>query len=101
MKILVDTLHDATVVPTAAVQHTTTEDFVYVINSDHTVATQKIVMGPASGDDTVIKSGLLPGQKIVINGADKLINGSKVLIEAEHSKEIPVKTASIAVSLLG
>ncbi|KTC83217.1 efflux RND transporter periplasmic adaptor subunit [Legionella cincinnatiensis] len=101
VKILVDTLHDATVVPTAAVQHTTTEDFVYVINSDHTVATQKIVMGPASGDDTVIKSGLLPGQKIVINGADKLINGSKVLIEAEHSKEIPVKTASIAVSLLG
>ncbi|QEY51223.1 efflux RND transporter periplasmic adaptor subunit [Legionella longbeachae] len=101
VKILVDTLHGATVVPTAAVQHTTTEDFVYIINSDHTVTTQKIVLGPTSGDDTVIKSGLLPGKKIVINGADKLINGSKVLIQAEHSQEISVKTASISVSLLG
>jgi membrane fusion protein, multidrug efflux system len=77
---LVETLHQATVVPTAAVQHTTTEDFVFLINADHTVTSKTVVMGPASGDDTVIKSGLLPGQHVVINGADKLINGSKVLV---------------------
>jgi membrane fusion protein, multidrug efflux system len=79
-QILVETLHQATVVPTAAVQHTTTEDFVFLINADHTVTSKTVVMGPASGDDTVIKSGLLPGQHVVINGADKLINGSKVLV---------------------
>ncbi|KTD11781.1 multidrug efflux system, subunit A [Legionella gratiana] len=101
VKILVETLHNATVVPTAAVQHTTTEDFVYVLNSDQTVTAQKIIMGPTIDDDTVIKRGLLPGQKIVINGADKLINGSKVLIQTEHPKNISVKTANIADSKLG
>lgn len=89
VKILVKTLHNATVVPTAAVQHSTTKDFVYIVNSDHTVTAQKIVMGPTSGDDTVIKSGVLLGQKIVINGADKLINGSKVIIQAEHPTNTP------------
>lgn len=85
VKILVETLHQATVVPTAALQHTTTEDFIYVINEDNTVKIQTVVMGPAIGDDTVIKRGLLPGQKVVVNGADKLMNGSKVLVHNMHS----------------
>jgi multidrug efflux system membrane fusion protein len=92
-QILVETLHQATVVPTAAVQHTTTEDFVFLINADHTVIPKTVVMGPASGDDTVIKSGLLPGQHVVVNGADKLINGSKVLVETGHSPGVATKQA--------
>ncbi|PWY54980.1 multidrug transporter subunit MdtA [Legionella qingyii] len=91
VKILVETLHQATVVPTAALQHTTTEDFIYVLNEDNTVKIQTVVMGPASGDDTVIKRGLLPGQKVVVNGADKLMNGSKVLVQNEHASSVPVQ----------
>lgn len=91
IKILVETLHRAIVVPTAAVQHSTTEDFVYIINPNHTVTVQKVITGPASEDDTVIKSGLLAGQNVVINGADKLMNGSKVVVKNEHSSSAPVQ----------
>ena len=70
------------------------EDFVYIINADHTVIAKTVVMGPASADDTVIKSGLLPGQNVVVNGADKLLNGSKGFVQTEHSSSTPVKKAS-------
>ncbi|CAM3130785.1 multidrug efflux system, subunit A [Legionella steigerwaltii] len=92
VKILIETLHQATVVPTAAIQHSTTNDFIYVIHANNTVTTQDVVMGPTSGDYTVIKSGLLPGQKVVVNGADKLMNGSTVLVKNDYSSK-PVKKA--------
>ncbi|WP_454781053.1 efflux RND transporter periplasmic adaptor subunit [Legionella sp. WA2022007384] len=91
VKILAETLHLATVVPTAALQHTTTEDFIYVIKEDNTVKIQTVIVGPTSEDDTVIKSGLLPNQRIVINGADKLMNGSRVLVQKEHSPSVSVR----------
>ncbi|MFI4918419.1 MAG: efflux RND transporter periplasmic adaptor subunit [Legionellales bacterium] len=82
VKILANTLHHATVVSTAAIQHTTTEDFIYIVNANNTVTAQPVVLGPSSGDFMVIKKGLLPGQAVVINGADKLMNGSKVTVQA-------------------
>lgn len=85
IKILVNTLRNATLVPSSAVQHTTTEDFVYVFNADNTVTAKKIIMGPASGDDTVITSGLAPGQHVIVDGADKLMNGSRVVVQASHT----------------
>ncbi|MDR3443426.1 MAG: efflux RND transporter periplasmic adaptor subunit [Legionella sp.] len=84
VKILAKTLKNAILVPTAAVQHTTTADFVYLVNADQTVSTKPIVMGPASGEDTVITSGLASGQQIVVDGADKLMNGSRVELHVPH-----------------
>jgi multidrug efflux system membrane fusion protein len=85
IQILVDTLHQATVVPTAAIQHTQHEDFVYIINANNTVTSQTVVMGPTIDTDTVIKKGISPGQTVVINGADKLMNGSKIFIQESKS----------------
>lgn len=87
VQILVNTLRNATLVPTAAVQHTTAEDFVYVVNANNTVTVKKIVMGPASGDETVIAEGLASGQHVVVDGADKLINGSRIIVQASHDKK--------------
>ncbi|WP_058535531.1 efflux RND transporter periplasmic adaptor subunit [Legionella saoudiensis] len=87
VQILVNTLTKATLVPTSAIQHTTSEDFVYIVNADHTVTTTPVVMGPASGDDTVISQGLAPGQHVVIEGADKLMNGSKIIVQEHHSSK--------------
>ncbi len=92
VKILIEILHQATVVPTAAIQHSTAKDFVYVIHANNTVTTQEVVKGPTSGEYSVIKSGLLPGQKVVVNGADKLINGSTVLVKKEPASK-PVQNA--------
>lgn len=84
VKILIQTLPKATLVPTAAIQHsTTTGDFVFLLNNNRTVTAKSVKTGPVSGNDTVIMSGVLPGQSFVVEGADKLRNGSKV--EVSHS----------------
>lgn len=81
VKILVQTLPKATLVPTAAIQHsTTTGDFVYLVNSNNTVIVKSVKTGPVSGSDTVINSGVVPGQSLVVEGADKLRDGAKVVV---------------------
>src|SRR5262249_7658945 len=49
VKLLVDTLHDAVLVPTAAVQNSQTGSFVYVVKSDKTVDARKITEAGAEG----------------------------------------------------
>ncbi len=77
--LLVTTLPQATVVPTAAVQRRTEGAFVYLLEGNK-VITQPITTGIVSGDDTVITQGLQAGQAVVIEGVDKLLDGSLVSV---------------------
>lgn len=93
IKILVETLNNAVLIPTAAVQHTLTNDFVYALE-EQKVVIKKIIVGPTIGNETVISNGLVAGQLVVIEGADKLVNGAHVINEQEPSRStLPVKTA--------
>jgi membrane fusion protein, multidrug efflux system len=77
--LLVDTLKGATVMPTAAVQRGAPGTFVYLLNKDQTVTVQKVKLGPSSGERVAVEEGLSVGDKVVIDGADKLRNGAKVV----------------------
>ncbi len=77
-RLLVDTLHDATVVPSAAVQRGPEALFAYVMKPDSTVELRKVTVGPTEGDRTVIESGLEVGDVVVVEGVDKLQPGTKV-----------------------
>jgi multidrug efflux system membrane fusion protein len=79
-RLLVDTLHDTTIVPTAAVQRGAPGTYVYVVNPDDTVSVQPIKIGPAEADRTAVISGLKPGQHVVIDGADRLRDKAKVIV---------------------
>jgi membrane fusion protein, multidrug efflux system len=79
VRLLVDTLRGATVVPSAAIQRGAPGTFVYLVNADQTVTVKPVKLGPASGDRVAIESGLSPGDRVVIDGADKLRNGAKVV----------------------
>ena len=63
-RLLVDTLRDAVIVPTAAIQRSpqTPQNpngtFVYVVKPDKTVEMRTVTLGPSEGDDTVIETGL-------------------------------------------
>jgi membrane fusion protein, multidrug efflux system len=78
VRLLVDVLHDATVVPSASIQRGAPGTFVYFINQDGTVSVRKVVLGPADGERVSISSGLSPGDRVVIDGADKLRDGAKI-----------------------
>jgi membrane fusion protein, multidrug efflux system len=57
--------------------------FVYLVNADDTVSVRKIDLGVTDGDRVEVRSGLLPGDKIVVDGADKLRDGAKINVRAE------------------
>lgn len=80
VNLLVKTLHDATVVPTAAVQHTVNGTIVYVLNNkDMTVKVTPVIVGVTYGDKTTITGGIKPGDSIIVEGTDKLVDGAKVV----------------------
>ncbi len=78
--LLVNTLRDATLVPTPAVQTGAPGTYVYVVNSSDTVAVQKVTTGPTDGVNTAITTGLQPGDLVVTDGVDRLSDGAKVSI---------------------
>ncbi len=77
-RLLLETRHGATIVPTAAIQHSPQSTFVYVIKPDNSAEVRNITVGQIEGDDAEITSGVEPGEKIVIDGIDKLQQGTKV-----------------------
>jgi membrane fusion protein, multidrug efflux system len=82
VQLLVDTLHDATVILSPAIQRGAPGTFVYLVKSDDTVAVQPIKLGPAEGDRVSVLSGLSPGDRVVVDGADRLRDGAKVTTSA-------------------
>jgi membrane fusion protein, multidrug efflux system len=83
VQILVNTVQGATVIPTAAVQRGAPGTFVYVVKPDDTVAVQPIKLGPAQGERVAVASGLSPGARVVVDGADKLKENAKVVLRPE------------------
>jgi multidrug efflux system membrane fusion protein len=82
VRLLIDTLKGVALAPNAAVQIGPSGDFVYLLNGDGTVAKRDIVAGPSDGKSTTIKSGLAAGDKVVIDGVDRLRDGAKVTVAA-------------------
>jgi membrane fusion protein, multidrug efflux system len=78
VKLLVDTMQNAVLVPTAAVQSGAPGDFVYLVNSNSTVSVHKVKLGPSDGKNTVIELGLAAGNQIVTDGTDRLNDGAKI-----------------------
>ena len=81
-RILIDTLHNVTLVPNAAIQRSPQSTFVYTVNPDNTVAAKNVEVKLTQGDQTAIARGLNPGETVVIDGVDKLQPGTKVVARA-------------------
>lgn len=79
----------APVVPTAAVQQGSVGSFVYMLNEDDTVALQVIRTGWVDGQVTQVLQGLQPGNRVVVEGVDRLRQGAKVNIITEPSGAAP------------
>lgn len=78
-RLLVNTLKEVVIVPSAAVQLGPQSTFVYVVKPDNTVELRTIEQGPKEGAETTITKGLQPGETVVTDGVDKLVQGTKVI----------------------
>jgi membrane fusion protein, multidrug efflux system len=95
-RLLVDTLKGATVIPAASVQRGQPGTFVYVVKPDDTVSVHKITLGPQQGERVAVTAGLSPGDKIVVDGADKLREGAKIVLRQESGAAAPAAAAPAA-----
>ena len=78
--LLLDTRHDGLTVPPPAVQQGPQGPYVYVVNSDSTVAVRPVKVGQVSGGQALIDSGLAAGEQVVVDGQYKLQPGIHVTI---------------------
>jgi membrane fusion protein, multidrug efflux system len=89
IKLLVNTLHDTVLVPTAAIQRGAPGTFVYVLKPNRTVAVQKVKLGPGDGQKVAILSGLEAGDQVVDDGADRLKDGARVTVAPPPGSAAP------------
>jgi len=85
-RLRMDTVSGATLVPSASVQRGAPGTFVYVVNADDTVSLRKLTLGPASGELVSVQEGVKPGEKVVIDGLDKLRDGAQVALIADNTR---------------
>lgn len=82
VRLRVNTIRNATIVPTSAVLNGSMGTFVYVVKADNTVTVRPVKTGPVDGERTSIVSGLAMGERVVIDGSDRLREGAKITIPA-------------------
>jgi multidrug efflux system membrane fusion protein len=80
-RLQLDVKRGATVVPAVAIQRSPRGPFVYVVKPDQTVEVRPVTVGVTDGDDVSIDTGLSVGEQIVVDGADRLRDGSRVALQ--------------------
>ena len=83
VRLLVDTHKDVTTMSTAGIQRGVPGTFVYLVNADSTVSVRPVKLGVTEGERVEVLSGLAQGDRIVIDGADKLRDGAKINVRSE------------------
>jgi multidrug efflux system membrane fusion protein len=92
VRLLVNTVQAATVVPSAAVQRGSKGTYVYVVGADGTASAQLVTVGLSEGELTQVTHGIEPGQTVVTDGVDRLRDGIKVSLQAAPAS--PGRTGS-------
>ena len=82
-RLLVELRRGATVVPSPAIQRGPQGTFVFLVKADQTATVQPVTIGEIQGGEASIKTGLSPGELVVVDGADRLREGTKVELKAQ------------------
>ena len=90
VRLQVDIAKNAVTVPPAAVQRGPRGAFVYVVGVDDSVARQAIKTGYEDEKATIVLEGLNGGERVVIDGASRLSDGSKVVVATPSGDTPPV-----------
>jgi multidrug efflux system membrane fusion protein len=87
IRLLVDVLKGVIAAPTAAVQHGAPGDYTYVVNDDGKAAVRVLKLGQIDGDHVQILSGLNAGDRVVVDGADRLREGADVRVVGDSTQD--------------
>ncbi len=84
VRLILDTIKNARLVPNGAVQIGQNGPYIFVVKKDSTLDLRQVQPGQKqSGDLTVIKEGVEPGETVVVRGQLQLAPGTKVIVKEE------------------
>jgi membrane fusion protein, multidrug efflux system len=89
IRLLVDTLTGQLVVPNVAVQSGQQGTFVYVVDDDSTVHLKPVQVGIVTETTSQILSGITEGERVVVDGTDRLVEGATVRVRKAGELENP------------
>ncbi|WP_244628841.1 MdtA/MuxA family multidrug efflux RND transporter periplasmic adaptor subunit [Methylocella tundrae] len=81
-RLLIRSLNGIVTAPVTAIQRGAPGTYVYLIGSDNKVSVRKIELGPQENGNVAVTSGLAPGDRVVVDGADRLREGASVFVAA-------------------
>ncbi len=90
-RLLVEVKRGAVVVPAPAIQRGPQGTFVYMVKADRTATVRPVTLGEIQGGEASIKTGLSPGELVVVDGADRLREGTKVELKAPAQSGSPTQ----------
>lgn len=76
---------DSVVIPNAAVQFGNDGTYVFVINPDDTSTPRPVKLGAADGERVAVLEGLAAGDRVVLEGLDRLREGAKVQVVTDDT----------------
>ena len=83
VRLILDTLKDACLVPNQAVQISQRGPFVFVVKADNTLEQRAVKPGQRQGDLVVVSEGLKPGESVVTSGQLALAPGMSVNVQPD------------------
>lgn len=89
VKLLVDTMQQVIVVPTAAVQRGPNGTFAYVAEDDNTAAVRPVTVAQQDDVQAVIASGIADGERVITTGFSQLTDDAKITIGAAEDLRRP------------
>ena len=87
VRLQLDLQQQVLAVPTSAVLRGAQGFYLYVVGADNTVSTRLVTPGAVDGDWTAVEGALKPGEKVVMDGVDRLRDGARVEVIAADPKQ--------------
>jgi len=89
VRLLVDVLRNAVVIPAASIQRGSQGTFVYVIKENQTAELRPVTLKNTEGNDVALASGVTAGESVVLEGMDKIQDGAKVEVQTPGQNAEP------------
>ncbi|MGZ4958243.1 MAG: MdtA/MuxA family multidrug efflux RND transporter periplasmic adaptor subunit [Methylomonas sp.] len=88
IKMHLETLASVTEVSSAAIQHDTQGAYVYVVGPEKTIQLRRVTLGPSEADKVAILENLAAGETVVVEGTDRLREGSQVDVARKDGQAV-------------
>jgi multidrug efflux system membrane fusion protein len=91
VRLLASTISQALTTPVSGILHGAPGDYAWVVAPDNTVSVRVVKLGQVDGDVAQIVDGLKEGERIVVDGSDRLREGGEVRVVMTDGVAAPIE----------